>query len=194
MYGFRKPSPKQMTFVDQNRLKGNHVQAVFSTWLSRACLVRPVADGTDIGVDLYCESILDGQPFLHFWAQVKTLPTANIITKDGRPTASFRFERRHLIYWQRQPIPVYAFLVPIDAWPPATPDKVFGVRITEHLVRNGLPSSETIKLETANCFGATSLDEDLRQFITKIVPWDSAALLMRRGIVAPIPSSSDNPE
>ena len=179
-----------MTFVNQNRLKGNHAEALVAAWLSRTCLVRPVADGTDVGVDLYCESVLDGQPFLHFWAQIKAIPLANIRTEGERSIASYRFERKHLDYWDRQPIPVYAFLVPLDGWPPRDPQRIYGVRITEQLVRGGVPDSATALLETSECFEASSLDVDLRQFVTKIVPWDTAAMLLKRGIVAPLPEST----
>ena len=61
-----------MPSVDVNRLKGNYAQTLVSTWLSRMCLVRPVAEGTDIGIDLYCEAIVDGVPYLHFWVQVES--------------------------------------------------------------------------------------------------------------------------
>lgn len=61
-------------------------------------LLRP---RQDIGVDLYCETVADGRPFLHFWLQVKAGdqckrdPSAN--------TASCAFELEHLDYWARQP-------------------------------------------------------------------------------------------
>lgn len=183
-----------MTFVDENRFKGNHAQATVSAWLSRKCLVRPVAEGTDIGMDLYCESILDGNPFLHFWAQVKAIPADAIVVESEKTFASYRFERRHLLYWDRQPIPVYAFLVPFEGWPSAAPDKIYGVRITEQLVRNGIPESLTVTYRTSDCFSANSLDHDLNEFISKIVPWDTSAMLLKRGIVAPLPKTSTGSE
>lgn len=175
--------------VDTNRLKGNHAQAIVSSWLSRMCLVRPVAEGTDIGVDLYCESVLEDQPFLHFWVQVKAIPSTNIKTIDGKKEASYRFYRKHLEYWDRQPIPVYAFLVPMDRWPPSRPEKIYGVRITEKLVREGLPKVGSVTYRTSESFEAESLDADLQQFITKIVPWDTSVMLLKRGIVAPLPKT-----
>jgi hypothetical protein len=81
-----------MTSVDENRLRGNYAQAVVSSWLSRACLVRPVAEGTDIGIDLYCESVLEGQPYLHFWVQVKAIPAASVTVVEGKATVEYRFE------------------------------------------------------------------------------------------------------
>lgn len=181
--------------VDTNRLKGNYAQAVVAEWLSRSCLVRPVAEGTDIGVDLYCEAVVEQSPYLHFWAQVKTIPPSALTTKeDGSAVASFSFETRHLRYWERQPIPVYAFLVPLDTWPPSSPDRVFGVRITEYIVRNGIPASGSVTLHTGDCFEASRVDSDISQFLLEIVPWDTSALLLRHGIVAPIPEFQAAPE
>ena len=177
-----------MPVVDTNRLKGNYAQAVVSAWLSRACLVRPVAEGTDIGIDLYCESVLEGQPFLHFWAQVKAIPRDRVTMIEGQAVASYAFETKHLAYWDRQPIPVYAFLVPVPDWPPGQPQVVYGVRITEALVRNGLPSTASLTLSSSEGFELATIDADLRQFVTEIVPWDTSILLLKRGMVAPLAS------
>ena len=129
-----------MTSVDQNRLKGNYAEALATAWLSRKCLIRPVAAGTDIGIDLYCEAVVDGIPYLHFWVQVKVIQRASLRVQDGKTMASYAFDKRHLEYWDRQPIPVYALLVPLDSWPPVEPDAIYGVRVTDQLVRQGLPS------------------------------------------------------
>jgi len=181
-----------MPTVDISRLKGNYAQAVVVSWLSRACLVRPVAEGTDIGIDLYCESVLDGQPFLHFWVQVKAIPAENVTTKDGRTGASYAFETKHLAYWDRQPIPVYALLVPLPEWPPTAPRIVYGVRVTEALVRDGLPSTASRTLRTSDSFELSTIDADLLTFVTEIVPWDTAVLGLKRGIVSPLPARSDD--
>lgn len=177
-----------MPSVDVNRLKGNYAQALATTWLSRMCLVRPVAEGTDIGIDLYCESIVDGVPYLHFWVQIKAITSSSIRVEGEERIARYSFDKRHLEYWDRQPIPVYALLVPIDSWPPNEPDEIFGVRVTEELVRGGLPITNSVTYHTKDRFERDSLDDDLRKFITEIVPWDTAALLLKRGIVAPLPS------
>ena len=176
-----------MPSVDVNRLKGNFAQALASTWLSRMCLVRPVAEGTDIGIDLYCESIVDGVPYLHFWVQVKAIPISSVRVEGEERTARYSFDRRHLEYWDRQPIPVYALLVPVDSWPPSEPDAIFLVRVTEELVKGDLPATNSITYHTKDGFERDSLDDELRKFVTDIVPWDTSALLMRRGIVAPLP-------
>ena len=176
-----------MPSVDVNRLKGNYAQALASTWLSRMCLIRPVAEGTDIGIDLYCESIVDGVPYVHFWVQVKAIPSSSIKVEGEQRIAGYSFDKRHLEYWDRQPIPVYALLVPVDSWPPDEPDAIFGVRVTEELVKGGLPAANSTTYHTKNAFERNTLDDDLRKFVTNIVPWDTSALLLRRGIVAPLP-------
>lgn len=70
--------------IDQNRLKGNYAEAIVSEWVSRSCLIRPVAEGTDIGVDLYCEAVIENSPYLHFWAQVKSISHDELKEKDGK--------------------------------------------------------------------------------------------------------------
>ena len=182
-----------MTTVDTNRLRGNYAQAVASAWLSRGCLVRPVSEGTDIGIDLYCEAVLEGSPYLHFWVQVKSIAVATVGVQGGKPTATYSFDRKHLEYWDRQPIPVYAFLVPLGTWPPTEPDSIFGVRITERLVKEGLPSAASVSYRTSDSFDRETVDEDIRQFVTKVVPWDTSALLLKRGIVAPLPKARKEP-
>jgi len=60
------------------QLKGNYAENLVAEWLSRVCLVRPVASGTDIGIDLYCESVVGNKPYHHFWVQVKTITSKDI--------------------------------------------------------------------------------------------------------------------
>ena len=152
-------------------------------------LVRQVAEGTDIGVDLYCESVHEDQPFLHFWVQVKAIPASRIRTIKESQEVYYRFSRKHLEYWDRQPIPVYAFLVPIDKWPPTEPNKVFGIPITRHLVDQGLPEKKWKTYRTSDCFEVEALDSDLETFVAKVVPADTSLLLLKKGIVAPFPKS-----
>ena len=51
-----------MPIVDENRLKGNYGATYVALRLSSECLVRPVAAETDVGVDLYCETVEGGTP------------------------------------------------------------------------------------------------------------------------------------
>ncbi len=145
-----------------------------------------MAVGTDIGIDLYCESIVENNPYLHFWVQVKAIGEKDITKKDGVEFASYRFTRSHLEYWSRQPIPVYAFLVPVIGWPPKYPDRIYSVNITRHVVISGLPEAGTIRLETSDCTEFVNIDKDWNQFITQIVPTDTAILLFSKGLVSNI--------
>jgi len=172
-----------MPSITNKQLKGSFAENLVAEWISRVCLVRPVAVGTDIGIDLYCESIIKNNPYLHFWVQVKTIGKKDIKNKNGIEFASYKFKRSHLEYWARQPIPVYAFLVPVVDWPPKYPDRIYAVRITKHVIENGLPKSDSIKLETSECTEFASIDKDWNQFVTEVVPVDSAILLLSKGLV-----------
>ena len=118
-----------MTIACQNRLKGNFGAAVVMARLSARCLVRPVAADTDVGVDLYCETVAeDGRPFLHFWIQVRAGEQCKVRGGDSHST-SCSFSRDHLNYWSRQPVPVFAALVPTD-WPVRCEPTIYVVDIT----------------------------------------------------------------
>jgi hypothetical protein len=175
-----------MPHVDENRQKGNFAENIAAAWLSRQCLVRPVATGTDVGVDLYCESLVGTSPFQHFWVQVKAIPHTNIRSLPGHEEAWYDFETRHLRYWQRQPVPVYAFLVPVLNWPPPFPTRIYGIKISDRLVREGIPDQAQVRYTTSEWFDVEAIDVDLRQFVTRVVPVDTVALLLPKGIVPPI--------
>lgn len=72
----------------------NYGTSLVMTRLSAECLVRPASGGTDVGVDLYCESVAQGRPFLHFWVQVKAGARCKV-SKD-RASARYSFKRNHL--------------------------------------------------------------------------------------------------
>jgi hypothetical protein len=182
------PYPKEtnMIIVDENRQKGNFAESIATAWLSRQCLVRPVASGTDIGIDLYCESLLGNSPFQHFWVQVKAITEKNIRDSNGRKSAWYRFDTKHLKYWKSQPVPVYAFLVPVIGKPFDDPRYIFSIRLTEHFVKEGIPDKSKVKYESSEGFAIESLEGDLSSFIRNFVPFDAAALLLLKGIIAPI--------
>lgn len=175
-----------MPTISNKQLKGNFAENLVAEWLSRSCLVRPVAVGTDIGIDLYCESLVENNPHLHFWVQVKAIGKRNITKRDGVEFASYRFKRSHLEYWARQPIPVYAFLVPVLEWPPKYPERVYGIPITRKIIEDGIPESKTVKLETSEGTEFASVDNDWNKFISQIVPADTAILLFSKGVISKI--------
>lgn len=176
-----------MPYVDENRQKGNFAESTVAAWLSRRCLVRPVATGTDIGVDLYCESLVGTSTFNHFWVQVKAITEINIRqTQVGAEEAWYDFETRHLKYWQRQPVPVYTFLVPVIGWPPKPPSRIYGIKITDRLVREGVPDQKYVRYSTSEWFDADTIDTDIDQFLSRVVPVDVVSLLIPKGVVLPI--------
>jgi hypothetical protein len=71
---------------------------------------------------------------------------------------------------------------------------IFGVRITEQLVRLGLPTTASVTYRTSESFERHSLDTDLQQFASRVVPWDTSAMLLRRGILAPLPRTAGDGE
>lgn len=173
-----------MPIVDENRLKGNYGEAYVTARLSSECLVRPVANGTDIGVDLFCETVEKDTPFLHFWIQIKAGAQCRL-NQDGQ-SASYQFEVEDLVYWNRQPVPVFAALVPVN-WPVSEDPDVFIIDLTFQLllgIQGGsryvtLPSNYTWPAGDRNC---------VKQFLKVAVPFDVARLQCRSGIVGSIPT------
>ena len=95
--------------MTDNQLKGNWAEQYISARLAeKGCLVRHVPQGHDIGIDLYCETIEEKTPFLHFWCQIKTSNK----WKGDEETISFPIEEGEREYWIKQPVPVFVFLVP----------------------------------------------------------------------------------
>ena len=95
--------------ITDNQLKGNWGEQYVSSMLSsRGCLVRHVSQGIDTGIDLYCERVKDGNPYLHFWCQVKT----QLKWDPKKQEAKFNPDLKHIDYWLQQPVPVLVFLVP----------------------------------------------------------------------------------
>jgi hypothetical protein len=131
-----------MTYIDEKRAKGNYGVFLVASKLSKFCLVRPVSEGTDQGIDLFCESFEDafrgGRPFLHFWVQVKTLKG---IQKNSN-FASFSFDVNHLNYWGRQPVPVFAFLVPIESLDSEEPFRFYVIDFTRQILENNSNSNQ----------------------------------------------------
>jgi hypothetical protein len=175
-----------MPVIDENRLKGNFAASYVAARLSTDCLVRPVAVDTDVGIDLYCETVQEGQPFLHFWLQVKS-GTQCELAGDGA-SASCRFDIEHLQYWLRQPVPVFAALVPVE-WPVKQHPSIYIVPVTTKLLREGLPSGKTTTLRSEHLLRPGN-QEDLRQFLDDIVREATAQLECKKGLVASIPQLS----
>lgn len=97
--------------ITDEQLKGNWAEQYIASKLAeQGCLIRHVTQGHDSGIDLYCETIKENSPFLHFWCQVKTSKN----WKGKRKKISFpsNQSKNHKDYWLTQPVPVFIFLVP----------------------------------------------------------------------------------
>ncbi|MFZ3060680.1 MAG: DUF4365 domain-containing protein [Candidatus Methanoperedens sp.] len=99
-----------MTITD-NQLKGNWgEQYIAANLAAQGCFIRHVTQGHDSGIDLYCETVKDNTPFLHFWCQIKT--SKDYDEKSEPLSFTPDSEKKHKEYWLKQPVPVFIFLVP----------------------------------------------------------------------------------
>lgn len=174
-----------MPAVSDNRLKGNYGAALVVNRLSSDCLVRPVAVDTDVGVDLYCETVTQGKPFLHFWLQVKTGEQCKV---DGvRNSASLSFKLDHLDYYRSQPVPVFAALVPTPVWPIQQEPDIYIVDITTKLIDERPPSDQRfITLWSDYCLPAGDR-ESIRHFLEDTVPDATGRLQVSKGLSPLLP-------
>lgn len=159
--------PKVLT----SQIIGNQGEALVAYHLSKFCLVRPVAAGTDIGVDLYCESITENQPNNHFWIQVKS-------SRKRRKTIQLSADK--ISYWERQPIPVFIFLVT----PSSTSSKFCFdvVNLTEYYLENSFNEKKSKLLKTSQVFDT---DESVDKFVNETVPKTIARKWMKYGMLIP---------
>lgn len=174
-----------MPVVDANTLKGNQAAFLVSAWLSKQCLVRPVSEGTDIGVDLFCETVdvPSEQPFLHFWVQVKT-GARQVTVMNGQ--AKCRFDKEHVDYWCRQPVPTYAFLVPEDQL--TAFQKVFVVSFVRKRLKGEAPfdgGSKTLSSDFV-CYAKEGA-YDLSSFANTSVRLDHMIMQIFHGVSGPFP-------
>lgn len=171
-----------MPTVSQNQLTGNYGSSLVAKRLSSECLIRPVAADTDVGIDLYCESLVEGEPFLHFWVQVKA-GASQIEENAERTEAKCRLKTKHLAYWFRQPVPVYVAMVPTSG--PVLPEpNVYIADISSWTVMNGLPDEATTLIVSDLAWSPEDQDA-VKRFISQTVPLTDARLLCRQGVVAP---------
>ncbi|MBN1998304.1 DUF4365 domain-containing protein [candidate division KSB1 bacterium] len=174
-----------MTKISNNLVKANFGVNLVSFVLSKHCLVRHVTEGTDIGIDLYFESFApNGEPFLHFWIQVKTGDSCINVSKDEK-TASFQFDSEHLDYWSKQPIPVFAFLVPYQLNQDSDNFKFFVVDITDQTLREKVTTQQ---FKTLTSDFIVSEEDELEEFVFNRVPYTTAVQKISYGIISTIPT------
>ena len=205
----KTPPPTYKQAPDSTTLKSNRAVWNVGEWLSRSCLVRPVATDTDMGVDLYCESVqklrATQRPFLHFWVQVKS--GEQIKVAPDRETATIRVTWADLGYWRRQPLPIFLFLVP-PGKRGQRPSSFYVVDFTRWMLENNImiipgggwaPDSliveELTRLhagpppvkETLRGKKCKATKEDLRLFLGNTVPKATAMLAIGNGVSLHVP-------
>jgi hypothetical protein len=165
-----------MPVVKANILKANQAAFLVSAWLGKQCLVRPVSEGTDVGVDLFCETIdaPSEQPFLHFWVQVKTGATQITVTGEQ---AKCSFDKEHVDYWCRQPVPAYAFLVPEDQL--TNFQKVFIISFVRKRLMDEVPFDSNSKTLASDFVCSAS---ELSEFADTNVRLDYMMMQIFRGV------------
>jgi hypothetical protein len=174
--------------VGESLLKGNYGEHLVSLILSRMCLVRPVVGQTDIGVDLYCESVIDTKPFLHFWGQVKSEKDF----PDEVTEVSCPFRVSALEYWSRQPVPVLGFLVPLK-WPPEEIHYIHVVDITFDILEHGIrqdQGEQTLRSKPKLILPVSDreqLNVRLRSLLVDHLPMAVSAMYSEKGFIMPAP-------
>lgn len=174
--------------VGEAWLKGNYGEHLVAQILSRSCLVRPVVGHTDVGVDLYCESIIDGKPFLHFWGQVKS--SESFPNDAVRVPCSFAVSA--LQYWANQPVPVLGFLVPMK-WPPEEIHYIHVADITFDILEYGITDSQQTQTLTSKpelilpISNTAELTIKLRSLLLDHIPMIVSAMYAEKGFIYPAP-------
>lgn len=169
--------------IGESQMIGNRGEMFVAFLLSQFCLVRQVASGTDVGVDLYCETLIEGVPHCHFWVQVKTC--------RKKLAKRMRFDAKDLEYWLRQPIPVFVFFVS-DSNMGFDDYKINVVNLTEKFINKPVinPTSNADKtLESDVTITSTT---ELKRFVFQQVPETIARQFLRDGILFPIKTTAQN--
>lgn len=182
-----------MPTVTENLLQGNQAEFLASHVLSRSCLVLPVVGQTDVGVDLYCESVVDGQLFLHFWVQVKSSQDY----PDEAVEVPHSFKVPSLHYWSQQPVPVIGFLVP------ARPDSktirfIHVVDITFDIIEHGIADQQWQTLHSKPALilpigDPGKLPEALTNLLLHHLPMVVSAMYAEKGYLHPAPKPTQHP-
>lgn len=161
-----------MPKVTENQIVCNQGENLVAYLLSKNCLVRPVSHGTDIGIDLYCEVVKEGQSICHFWVQIKS-------SREERKRYSPDKDKDHLGYWMRQPVPVFIFLIQVTEETSASNFAIHVIDLAEQLIED----PERTKFEADLTL---SSPEDIDRFTYRHVPNVVARKYLNRGIIVEI--------
>lgn len=163
-----------MPTVTLNQLLGNQGEALVTYLLSKFCLVRPVAGGTDVGIDLFCETITDNQPNNNFLVQVKA--------SSAEGETSYIFDKEKILYWWRQTLPVFVFLVSPEINYKNQKFKIHVINLTECFLEDSEIKHQSKTLKSN--FTINSV-ETMQEFVTSIVPVSAARLWLKHGVIIP---------
>jgi hypothetical protein len=177
----------------QKTEKGNYGTALVMGRLSSECLVRPVAVDTDVGVDLYCETVAEGgpadhRPFLHFWLQVKTGEQCKMDSRGKAASCPLKLD--HVNYYREQPVPVFAALVPTTEWPVRNEPDVYIVNITAKVLSEEFPREQESVTVLSDDHWPARDRESVRHFLAHTVPDTTARLQVSKGVIASSPRST----
>jgi len=121
---------------------------------------------------------------LHFWVQVKAGKQVKV--GDGKAKCIFQVDR--IKYWSRQPVPVYAFLIPEDQLRDL--EKKFVISFTRKLFNREIPvkGQESRTLESDLIYYTHERLYNLRTFVDNSVRIDHVVLMyMLHGLSVPMP-------
>ncbi|MCK4548257.1 MAG: hypothetical protein KAW17_12550 [Candidatus Eisenbacteria sp.] len=154
----------------RDKLQGFAVEYYVANVLTRnGCLVRTVPEDSTTGFSLLCETDENSrgkrEPFQHFWVHVRTGDRVSLI-EPGKQ-ASCLFKAKELLYWARQPIPVYAFLIP-EYSSASLPDTIYIVDLSGHLTDLQIPMDKDRLTLRSNRLIHPESEEDCRRFLSSI--------------------------
>ena len=164
--------------ITANQVVGSQGEAFVSFLLSKYCLVRPVANGTDVGVDLYCEVLQGGIPHNHFWVQVKAQ------SKRTKRRRSLKIS--DLEYWSRQPIPVFIFFISLDDLVSFDTFKIDVVDLTDQFIKEDYIDPKGRKGRNLNQDFVLNSLMAVERFVFDTVPISDSRIQLRDGFIFPV--------
>jgi hypothetical protein len=170
---------------------GNIGEHKIASLLSPFCIVRNVAQGTDTGIDLYCEILKENdlKPTLHFFCQAKT-------RKNHIQHSEIK---KDLHYWANQPVPVFVFLMKYSNEKTINSESEVWVYDIPYLIAMNDAKEQGMKIKRDVKERFLICDEDnnkdrmkIKSFLYGHVSFSYGIWQMRRGLVLPNPEIEDN--
>lgn len=136
--------------------------------------------------------MFEDKPFIHFWIQVKS--SKDFPNREDEVTCSFKTSS--LKYWERQPVPVIAVLVPIE-WPPEQINYIHIIDITLSILINGInPEVESQTLKSISRLAIpindiSKIDEKLEGLLLHHLPMTISAMYSKKGFLYAAPKPTE---